>query len=121
MYNNFSNTFRANHSCDYPLHKPDDPEFSCQFVKQSDIDFLCDTGDLATLNKLSHHRIRNAFRDVKLGRHDAGINAMMLSEILHQLFLGVMEYVLDSFLLTYPPKARTRMDKYESFMYTYFK
>ena len=121
MYNNFSNTFRANHSCDCPLHKTDDPDFSCQFVKQSDIDFLCDTGDLATLNKLSHHRIRNAFRDVKLGRHDAGINAMMPSEILHQLFLGVMEYVLDSFLLTYPPKARTRMDKYGSFMYTCFK
>ena len=117
MYNNFSNTYRANHSCSCPLMHTDDPEYSCRFVNQSDIDILSDMGDISTLNKLSYHRVRNAFRDIDLANHEAGINAMMPSEILHQMFLGVIEYVLDSFIATYPPMGRTRMDKFGSFMY----
>ena len=117
MFNNFSNTYRANHSCNCPLIHTDDPEYACRFVNQSDVDILSDMGDITTLNRLSYHRVRNAFRDIDLANHEAGVNAMMPSEILHQMFLGVMEYVLDSFIISYPPMAQTRMDKFGAFMY----
>jgi len=72
--------------------------------------------DIKTLNDLSHHRVKNAFREIKTSNRVAGINAMMPSEILHQLFLGAMEKFLDSFINKYPPMAR-RMDKIGQFMY----
>ena len=93
MFNNFSNTYRANHSCNCPLIHTDDPEYACRFVNQSDVDILSDMGDITTLNRLSYHRVRNAFCDIDLANHEAGVDAMMPSEILHQMFLGVMEYV----------------------------
>ena len=121
MYNNFSNTHRVNHSCDCPLEHTDNPNYICKFINQSHISLLSDLGDVETLGRLSYHRIRNAFRYVDVATHDAGINAMMPSEILHQLFLGIMENVLDTFILSFPPVARTRMDKFGAIMYHFFK
>lgn len=121
MFNNFSNTHRVNHSCNCPLEHTDNPNYVCKFINQSDISLLCDLGDVETLGKLSYHGIRNAFWYIDVATHEAGINAMMPSEILHQLFLGIMENVLDTFILSFPPVARTRMDKFGAIMYHFFK
>ena len=121
MYNNFSNTYRVNHSCDCPLVHTDDPNYVCQFVNQSDINTLCDLDDIKTLNDLSYHKVQNAFRTIQMANHVAGLHAMMPSEILHQLFLGVMENVLNSFIDKYPPSVAVRMDRFGQFMYHYGK
>ena len=117
MYNNFSNTNRFNHSCDCPSVYTDRTDFKCKFVNQSDIDTLYDLEDKVTLNKLSHHPVNNAFRSIQIGNHEAGINAMMPAEILHQLYLGVMENVLECFVASFSPKGKSRMDKFGKFMY----
>ena len=119
MYNNFHNAYRVNHSCDCPLMRTDDPNYICKFVLQKDIDLLNDVNDIETLNQMSYHNIKNAFRKIMKGNHDAGLNAMLPSEILHQLFLGVIEKVLDAFIDNIAPKGRTRMDKFGCMIYSY--
>ena len=49
------------------------------------------------LNAISQHNIVNAFDRIILGNHPTGLNALMPAEILHQMFLGVVEYALSGF------------------------
>ena len=87
MYSKFFDTERVNHSCNCPWWMTDPPKVQCEFVPQTLIDDYCDRSDISNLQKLSHHNISNAFRTIRLGTHHAGLNAIMTSEILHQLFL----------------------------------
>ena len=64
------------------------------------------------LNAISQHNIVNAFDKIILGNHPAGLNALMPAEILHQMFLGVVEYALSGFVNLYSKKGLSRLDQY---------
>ena len=55
---------------------------------------LCINNDTNGLKLLSQHNIKNSFDTIVTGYHIAGINALMPAKILHQMFLGLMEYAL---------------------------
>ena len=110
MYGKFFGTQRVNHSCSCLWKDTDNPNITCQFIKQSHINSLCNEGKDEELHMLSQHNIKNAFNTIDLAPHVAGINAMMPSEILHQLFLGIFQYVLEEFFEEFPPKALSRID-----------
>ena len=110
MYGKFFDTGRVNHSWSCIWKDTDNPNIRCQFIKQSHINNLCRQGKDEELHLLSQHNIKNAFNIITLAPHVAGINAMMPSEILHQLFLGIFQYVLIEFFEEFPPKALSRID-----------
>ena len=110
MYGKFFDTKRVNHSCSCLWKDTDNPNIRCEFIKQSHINNLCSQGKDEELHLLSQHNIKNAFNMITLAPHVAGINAMMPSEILHQLFLGIFQYVLIEFFEELPPKALSRID-----------
>jgi len=97
MYGKFTEVNRVNHSCNCPWIETDNENFKCKFMKSSVIKHLCEIGDEPTLNSISQHNIRNAFDIIDIGYHPAGVNALMPSEILHQMFLGLIEYALKAF------------------------
>ena len=110
MYGKFFGTSRVNHSCSCRWKDTDNPHIQCTFVKQSTIKTLCEKGLDEELKNISQHNIINAFDSISVGSHEAGINAMMPSEILHQLFLGVFQYVVEEFFQLFPPMALSRID-----------
>ena len=69
-------------------------------------------GNDVELRDISQHNISNAFNSVDIASHQAEINAMMPAEILHQLFLGMFQYVLEEFFEQFPPKALSRIDDF---------
>ena len=121
MYGSFTNTNRLNHSCNCPKEYTDDPGFQCDFVKQSNIRKLCITKNNHELKKLSQHCIENAFDHVVIGDHEAGINALMPAEILHQFLLGMLEYALEEFFNLFTRTATNRIDAYGLEVFLYFK
>mgnify|MGYP000893970427 CR=1 FL=1 len=54
---------------------------------------------------------------VVMGNHPAGLNALKPAEILHQMFLGVIEYALNGFVHLYSKKALSRFDNYARVVY----
>ena len=112
MYGKFFETSRVNHSCNCRWLDTDNPNIECTFVKQSTINKLCTDGNDVELGNISQHNISNAFNSVDIASHQAGINAMMPAEILHQLFLGMFQYVLEEFFQQFPPKALSRIDDF---------
>ena len=119
MYGKFMGVGRVNHSCDCEWKDTDNPNIKCNFVKASYVKRLCLENNLEELKKLSQHQICNAFDSVQLGVHDAGINALMPSEILHQLFLGIFQYTLTCFFDEYSQKALSRMDDFAKLLFKY--
>ena len=95
MYGSFSKGSRVNHSCNCPRLKTDDETYECSFMKQSYIRQLCSTNNNEELKRISQHKIKNSTDNLKIGTHEAGLNALIPSEILHELFLGLTEYVLE--------------------------
>ena len=110
MYGKFFKTSRVNHSCSCKWVDTDNPKIQCSFVKQSTIRMLCTEGLGDELRSISQHNITNAFDSICVGTHEAGINAMMPAEILHQLFLGVFQYVIEDFFSKYSALALSRID-----------
>ena len=121
MYGKFFDTGRVNHSCNCPWWMTDQPNVQCEFVPQTLIDDYCDRSDISNLQKLSHHNISNAFRTIQLGNHHAGLNAIMPSEILHQLFLGILEYIIYEFFNEFTPKGKSHLDEIGSLLYYHGK
>ena len=117
----FSGTFRVNHSCNCRWFDTDNEKIKCQFMKQSYLQKLCEDGNEEELKLLSQHNIKNAFDEVLIGYHDAGVNALMPSEILHQFFLGLLEYALESFFDTFSETGKVRMDCFGKDMYIYLQ
>ena len=110
MYGKFTEVNRVNHSCNCPWKETDNEKFKCRFVKQSKIKELCEKGDIISLNSLSQHKIQNAFETIETGFHTAGINALMPLEILHQMFLGLIEYALKAFFAEFGNLSRSKID-----------
>ena len=73
MYGKFTEVNHVNHTCNCPWTETDNETFKSSFMKHSDI------------------------KIIDIGYHPAGINALMPSEILHQMFLGLIEYALKAF------------------------
>ena len=121
MYGSFSKGARVNHSCDCPRLKTDDETYECSFMKQSYIRQLCSANNNEELKRISQHNIENAIDNLKIGTHEAGLNALMPSEILHQLFLGLMEYALEEFFGEFTDLGLSRLDKFGKVLYTYSK
>ena len=121
MYGSFSNTHRLNHSCNCPRSHTDDPNYKCEFVLQSDLHRLFRENQEEQLNSMSQHMIDNAFNKVVVANHIAGINAMMPSEILHQFFLGLMEYALEDFFDLFTDISKKRIDEYGICIHPYIK
>ena len=63
-------------------------------MKYSDIKHLCEKGDEQALNLIPQQNIQNAFDIIDIGYHHAGINTLIPSEILHQIFLKLIGYAL---------------------------
>ena len=57
------------------------------------------------LNAISQHNIVNAFDQIVLGNHPAGLNVLIPAEILYHIFLGVAEYTLSGFVNLYSKKG----------------
>ena len=70
------------------------------------------------LNDISQHNTVNTFDRIILGNHPAGLNTLMPAEILHQMFLGVMEYALSGFVNLYSKKGLSRLDQYRRNIYS---
>ena len=121
MYGKFTEVNRVNHSCDCPWICTDDETYKCNFVKQSHIRKLCRDGDHVHLNLLSQHNIQNAFETIEIGYHPAGINALMPAEILHQMFLGLIEYALKAFFNEFGSMSQKKIDNYGKSMFTRFQ
>ena len=121
MYGKFCDVARVNHSCDCPWLDSDNPNVSCQFMKHSHINQMSVEGNEDELQALSHHNISNAFDTVSLGNHIAGLNAIMPAEILHQLFLGIFNYILEEFFNEFSPMAQSRMDEFGKLLYIHGK
>ena len=121
MYGKFTEVNRVNHSCNCPWTETDNEKFKCNFVKQCDIKELCLNNDTNGLNFLSQHNIENAFDSIVTGCHPAGINALMPSEILHQMFLGLMEYALKAFFGEFGNMSLRKIDNYGKEMFTRFQ
>ena len=117
MYNSFYGTSRVNHSCDCPWNQTDDENIICNFVPHQYIKALSEKNRDDELNALSQHNIINAFDQIVIGNHPAGLNAIMPAEILHQMFLGVVEYTLSGFVNLYSKKGLSRLDKYGRSVY----
>lgn len=117
MYNSFYGTSRVNHSCDCPWNRTDDENVQCDFISHQYVKMLCETNDESELKIISQHNIVNAFDKVLIGNHPAGLNALMPAEILHQMFLGVVEYTLQGFLFLYSKKGMARLDNYGRAVY----
>ena len=73
---------------------------------------LCESNNEDELKEISQHNIVNAFDTVVVGNHPAGLNALMPAEILHQMFLGVIEYTLKGFVHLYSKKGLSRFYHY---------
>ena len=121
MYGKFTEVNRVNHSCNCPWTETDNEKFKCNFIKQSEIKELCINNDTNGLKLLSQHNIKNAFDTIVTGYHLAGINALMPAEILHQMFLGLMEYALKAFFEEFGNMSRSKIDNYGKQMFTRFQ
>ena len=121
MFGKFFDTARVNHSCSCLWKDTDNPNISCKFINQSYINKLCSDDNNQELHSISQHNIKNAFNNIILAPHVAGLNAMMPSEILHQLFLGIFQYVLTEFFAEFPPKALSRIDDLGELIHQYGK
>ena len=121
MYGTFSRTARVNHSCDCSWLHTDDPKITCSFVNQSTINRLCVEGAQDKLKSISQHNIINAFNLLNVAVHPAGINAMMPSEILHQLFLGIFQYVLQDFFDSFKAKTLCKIDYFGNMVFQFGK
>ena len=117
MYNSFYGTSRVNHSCDCPWISTDDENMECNFISHQYIKMLCETNNEDELKSMSQHNIVNAFDNIVIGNHPAGLNALMPAEILHQMFLGVVEYTLSGFLQLYSKKGLCRLDNFARAIY----
>ena len=121
MYGKFTEVNRVNHSCNCPWTQTDNETFKCSFMKHSDIKHLCEKGDEHALNLISQHNIQNAFDIIDIGYHPAGINALMPSEILHQMFLGLIEYALKAFFGEFGNISKKKIDNYGKTLFTRFQ
>ena len=119
MYGKFFDTGRVNHSCDCRWIDSDNPNIQCNYMKRSYVKHLVSENKVDDLQSISQHNISNAFDNVTLGKHTAGIHALMPSEILHQLFLGVMQYVLNSFFNEFSALPKSRMDAFGRLLFHY--
>ena len=90
-------------------------------MKQSYLQKLCQDENEEELKALSQHNIKNAFDKILIGYHDAGVNALMPSEILHQFFLGLLEYALESFFDTFSETGKACMDGFGIDMFIYLQ
>ena len=117
MYNSFYGTSRVNHSCDYPWIRTDDENVECDFMSHQYIKNLCESHEEDELKDISQHNIVNAFDTVSTGSHPAGLNALMPAEILHQMFLGVIEYTLNGLVNLYSKKGLCIFDNYDRLVY----
>ena len=78
---------------------------------------ICETNNEIELKMISQHNIVNTFDKVVIGNHPVGLNALMPAEILHQMFLGVVEYTLHGFLHLYSKKGMACLDNYGCAVY----
>ena len=85
---------------------------SHQYVKN-----LCDSNNEDELKEISHHNIVNAFNTIVLWSHPAGLNVLIPADILHQIFLGVVEYTLNGVVYLYSKKGLSRFDNYDRVVY----
>ena len=84
-------------------------------MKHSDIKHLCEKGDEQALNLISQHNIQNALDIIDIGYYPAGIDALIPSKILHQIFLGLNECALKAFLKNlevFPRKKLITMERH---------
>ena len=90
-------------------------------MKHPDIKTLCEKGDEQALNLTSHHNIQNAFDIIDIGYHPTGINALMPSKILHQVFLGLIEYSPKAFFEEFGSISKKKIDNYGKTLFTRFQ
>ena len=84
--------------CHCPTDDSDDPDVNITLKTVEEIADLVKNGDIAGLKKLAQQPINNVWYPICFGSHNAqGIHGACPLELLHQMYLGLFQYIRDCF------------------------
>ncbi len=115
-YKSRSKTKYLARDCDVTVEKSDDPCVQCKFHKMSSLLQL----NNAQLNELAFRKLNpHAFADIDFGANPYGINGCTPADPLHQVLLGVVERLPETFVDRLSTNLVKVLDKSVSFSATY--
>ena len=116
-YGSHHGTKCVGRDCDAVTEDCDNPEIRCNFLQMSKLQEM----DKDELAQLSFRKLeRNAFSGMWFGAQPYGINGCVPAEPLHQINLGLLERLVESFFDRLSKKLTLALDHHVGFTCTYF-
>lgn len=102
--------------CDMTTDNADDPNYQCNFLRQSDLAGL----SAEELREKSFYYIQDlAFKDVSFGRSPYGINCATTIDVIHMFLLGIVEYLHQTFIDHLTSKQYRELSKTVAYIATF--
>jgi hypothetical protein len=102
--------------CNMTTANADNPNISCQFLKQSDLAGL----NSEELRKMSFLRVPDyVFNRLSFGVSPYGINGATAIDIIHSILIGIMEYLYNTFIDQLTAKQYVELSKTVAFIATF--
>ena len=116
-YGSAVNTVCIARDCDAKLETCDDPSIRCNFLQMTKLQEM----SKEELHRLSFRKLqRNAFEGVWFGSQPYGINGCVPAEPLHQINLGILERIVETFFSIISKNLLSILDHNVAFTCTNF-